>query len=149
MLGRWPLIVTPGPSPCFCTACSVYVIYAGCYLIYAVQCCLCLSRERCARGTTETGIPLKRFRSNSFDAVVDAFGLCSHDDPVRVSSRSPNLLKKGTHRRSVSPSSGLSHSCTSLNISFSLVQCFGVSLFILPPFLHGAQSTNPTLFSGA
>lgn len=40
--------------------------------------------QRCRQGVTETGLPLSKFATASFDTVVDAFGLCSHDDPVQV-----------------------------------------------------------------
>ncbi len=45
---------------------------------------------RCATGRLESGAALSRFPPHSFDTVVDTFGLCSHEDPVRVG---------GEHRR--------------------------------------------------
>lgn len=39
---------------------------------------------RCATGRLESGAALSRFPAHSFDTVVDTFGLCSHEDPVRV-----------------------------------------------------------------
>lgn len=44
----------------------------------------CTHVQRCCQGVTETGLPLSKFATASFDTVVDAFGLCSHDDPVQV-----------------------------------------------------------------
>lgn len=40
--------------------------------------------QRCRQGFTEAGLPLSKFAAASFDTVVDAFGLCSHEDPVQV-----------------------------------------------------------------
>jgi len=33
---------------------------------------------------TDDGQPLSKFATSTFDTVVDAFGLCSHEDPVQV-----------------------------------------------------------------
>ncbi len=54
-------------------------------------CCNCSGAQtqegherRCRSGLTDGGMPLSRFPAASFDTVVDAFGLCSHEDPVQV-----------------------------------------------------------------
>mmetsp|Transcript_7218 Transcript_7218/g.19357 ORF Transcript_7218/g.19357 Transcript_7218/m.19357 type:complete len:360 (+) Transcript_7218:98-1177(+) len=52
-------------------------------------------RDRCLRGCTESGQPLKHFPPDSFDTVVDAFGLCSVDDPVRVLEQAARVCKPG------------------------------------------------------
>jgi methyltransferase OMS1 len=53
------------------------------------RCCMaahgtCGYTQRCNRGFTESGAPLRRFATGQFDTVVDTFGLCSHEDPVQV-----------------------------------------------------------------
>uniref|UniRef100_A0A7S0WZR0 Methyltransferase type 11 domain-containing protein n=1 Tax=Chlamydomonas leiostraca TaxID=1034604 RepID=A0A7S0WZR0_9CHLO len=50
-------------------------------------------KQRCACGKSEDGLPLQRFAPGSFDTVVDAFGLCSHDDPVAVLKQAARLVK--------------------------------------------------------
>lgn len=57
---------------CGCSCSGGHPVEGGSYL------------QRCRFGATEAGLPLSRFPTASFDTVVDAFGLCSHDDPVQV-----------------------------------------------------------------
>uniref|UniRef100_A0A7S0UQY9 Methyltransferase type 11 domain-containing protein n=1 Tax=Polytomella parva TaxID=51329 RepID=A0A7S0UQY9_9CHLO len=51
--------------------------------------------ERCRKGVTESGLRLVRFKPQSFDTVVDAFGLCSHEDPVKVLRQMASVLRPG------------------------------------------------------
>ncbi|GAX74010.1 hypothetical protein CEUSTIGMA_g1460.t1 [Chlamydomonas eustigma] len=67
------------PSGCACSSSGVLPHYAA----------------RCRSGTTESGLPLSRFPAASFDTVVDAFGLCSHEDPVQVLKEASRLCRPG------------------------------------------------------
>ncbi|KAG1654359.1 hypothetical protein FOA52_011293 [Chlamydomonas sp. UWO 241] len=67
-------------QPCACSVADA----AGCGGGY---------RERCARSVSDSGLPLSRFPHASFDTVIDAFGMCSHDDPVQVLREAARVCK--------------------------------------------------------
>jgi SAM-dependent methyltransferase len=49
--------------------------------------------DRCRSGRTEAGQPLSKYPPRSFDTVIDAFGLCSHEDPVLVLQEASRVCK--------------------------------------------------------
>ena len=51
--------------------------------------------DRCRSGKTESGQLLSKFPAHSFDTVIDAFGLCSHEDPVQVLREASRVCKPG------------------------------------------------------